>query len=149
MPAAGNGLPAVPTSWGWNTVVRAGPERRAGGGPGGIRRQTLGEPVPAPGFHPSIGGDGMNEGNPVSSPHPAALRARAMQLVLEGCPAREVARQLGVSPQTVYRWRRSAASGSNLAQARTRIDELEGELLLCREVIATMRQMMPPKDGTR
>lgn len=100
-------------------------------------------------FHPPIGGDGMNEADPMSSPHPAALRARALQLALEGCPAREVARQLGVSPQTVYRWRRSAASGSNLTQARTRIDELEGELLLCREVIATMRQMMPPKDGTR
>ncbi|WP_250405269.1 helix-turn-helix domain-containing protein [Streptomyces cellostaticus] len=85
----------------------------------------------------------------MSSPHPAALRARAEQLVLEGHPAKEVARRLGVAPQTVYRWRRAAASGSDLARARARVDELEREVLLCREVIATMGQMMPPKDGTR
>ncbi|MFF2206269.1 helix-turn-helix domain-containing protein [Streptomyces sp. NPDC058145] len=87
--------------------------------------------------------------DPVSSPHPAALRARAEQLALEGRPAREVARQLGISAQTVYRWRRSGSSGADLARARTRIGELEREVLLCREVIATLRQMMPPKDGTR
>ncbi|MEU6770605.1 helix-turn-helix domain-containing protein [Streptomyces sp. NPDC046759] len=85
----------------------------------------------------------------MSSPHPAALRTRAEQLVSEGHPAKEVARQLGISPQTVYRWRRSRATGSDLARARTRIDELEQEVLLCREVIATLRQMMPPKDVTR
>ena len=99
-------------------------------------------------FHPSFG-SGMNECDPVSSPHPADLRTRAEQLVSEGHPAKEVARQLGVSVQTVYRWRRSVASGSDLAQARTRIGELEREVLLCRELIATIRQMMPPKDGTR
>ncbi len=85
----------------------------------------------------------------MSSSHPAALRARAAQLVSEGRPAKEVARELGVSPQTVYRWRRLRASGSDLAQARARIDELEQEVLLCRELVATMRQMMPPKDVTR
>lgn len=91
----------------------------------------------------------MNEWDPVSSPHPAAVRARAEQLVLEGHPAKEVARQLGISVQTVYRWRRSHASCSDLAQARTRIGELEQEVVLCREVIAMMRQMMPPKGVTR
>ncbi|MER6978043.1 transposase [Streptomyces carpinensis] len=85
----------------------------------------------------------------MSSPHPAALRTRAEQLVSEGHSAKEVARQLGISPQTVYRWQRSRVSGSDLAQARTRIDELEQEVLLCREVIAAMRQVMPPKDVTR
>ncbi|MGW2696688.1 helix-turn-helix domain-containing protein [Streptomyces sp. NPDC001296] len=77
------------------------------------------------------------------------MRTRAEQLVSEGHPAKEVARQLGVSVQTVYRWRRSGASGPDVAQARTRIGDLEREVLLCREVIATMRQMMPPKGVTR
>lgn len=85
----------------------------------------------------------------MSSPHPVDLRTRAEQLVSEGHPAKEVARQLGVSVQTVYRWRRSGASGPDVAQARTRIGDLEREVLLCREVIATMRQMMPPKGVTR
>jgi transposase-like protein len=99
-------------------------------------------------FHPSCG-SGMNEWDPVSSPYPAAVRARAEQLVCEGHPAKEVARQLGISPQTVYRWRRSRTSQTDLAQARARIGELEREVLLCREVIAGLRQMMPPKAGTR
>ncbi|MFJ3720879.1 helix-turn-helix domain-containing protein [Streptomyces sp. NPDC090057] len=85
----------------------------------------------------------------MSASHPAALRARAEQLAVEGHPVKDVARQLGVSPATVYRWRRSGVSGADLAQARARIGELEREVLLCREVIATLRQMMPPKDGTR
>jgi transposase-like protein len=91
----------------------------------------------------------MNEWIHVSSPHPQGLRSRAEQLLLAGHPVKEVARQLGVSVQTVYRWRRLRASGSDLAQARARIDELEQEVLLCREVIATIRQLMPPKDDTR
>ncbi|PZG97497.1 hypothetical protein C1I97_25300 [Streptomyces sp. NTH33] len=85
----------------------------------------------------------------MSSPHPAALRTRALELVSEGHSAKEVARQLGIPPQTVYRWQRSRASQSNLTQARTRIEELEGEVLLCRRVIDVMRQVMPPKDVTK
>lgn len=85
----------------------------------------------------------------MTGPHPAALRARAEELVSEGHSAKEVARQLGVSAQTVYRWQRSRASGSDLASARARIGELEDEVRLCHEAIATMRQVMPPKDGTR
>ncbi|MFS4097185.1 helix-turn-helix domain-containing protein [Streptomyces sp. AF1A] len=85
----------------------------------------------------------------MSSPHPQGLRTRAEQLLRAGHPVKEVARQLGIPVQTVYRWRRSGAPASDLARARARIDELEREVLLCRDVIATMRQLMPPKDGTR
>lgn len=92
-----------------------------------------------------------NEWDEVSESRPAAprARARAEQLLGEGHPAKEVARRLGVSVTTVYRWRRSTGPASDLAQARARVGELEREVLLCRQVIATMRQMMPPKDVTR
>lgn len=91
----------------------------------------------------------MNEWDPVSSSYPAALRVRAEQLVGDGHSVQEVARQLGVSVQTVYRWRRVRMSASDLARARARIGELEEEVDVLREVIAAMKQVVPPKGGTR
>jgi excisionase family DNA binding protein len=91
----------------------------------------------------------VNEWDPVSSSYPAALRVRAEQMVGDGYSVQEVARQLGVSVQTVYRWRRVRTSGSELARARARIGELEEELDLLREAIAVMKQVVPPKGGTR
>ncbi|MFF0791652.1 transposase [Streptomyces spiralis] len=91
----------------------------------------------------------VNEWDPVSSSYPAALRVRAEQLVGDGHSVQEVARQLGVSVQTVYRWRRVRVSASELARARARIDELEGEIDLLRQAIAVMKQVVPPKGGTR
>ncbi|MFC5199217.1 MULTISPECIES: transposase [Streptomyces] len=85
----------------------------------------------------------------MNTPHPAALRTRALQLLSEGQAAGEVARQLGIPPTTVYRWRRSRTTPSSLTRARTRIQELEEEVLLCRKTIDTMSEVMPPKDVTR
>ncbi|MFE5136194.1 transposase [Streptomyces fagopyri] len=85
----------------------------------------------------------------MNSPHPATLRTRALELLFEGHAAGEVARQLGVPPTTVYRWRRSGTTPSGLARARTRIQELEEEVLLCQRTIDALSEVMPPKGVTR
>jgi transposase len=44
-------------------------------------------------------------------PHPSELRAEALARLREGLSTREVAKQLHVSPVTVWRWGRLAGVG--------------------------------------
>src|SRR5262245_20305099 len=48
----------------------------------------------------------------------AARRARIVLLAVEGCPAREIARRLGVSSNIVSLWRRRFQSGGPAALMR-------------------------------
>jgi len=85
----------------------------------------------------------------VSSPHPAALRSQALELISEGHSIRDVARKLGLPQQTVYRWNRTGLSQSKLMQAQARIETLEGEIAACRRLIDFMKEVMPPKGDTK
>ncbi|MFF8942825.1 transposase [Streptomyces sp. NPDC014864] len=85
----------------------------------------------------------------MTSPHPATSRTRVLQLLAEGHSAGEVARKLGIPPSTVYRWRRSLGAPAVPSPARSRIQELEAELLLCRRTIDALNDVMPPKGATK
>ncbi|MFJ8113934.1 helix-turn-helix domain-containing protein [Streptomyces sp. NPDC096132] len=77
------------------------------------------------------------------------LRCRALEMISEGESAGEVARQLGISEQTVRRWRNSPTPESDLVRAGTRIRELEEEVLAYRKIIEAMKEVMPPKGVTK
>jgi hypothetical protein len=85
----------------------------------------------------------------VSGSHPSNVRDQALQLLFQGRSVRDVAVQLGLPQQTVYRWHRTCISQSELMQARARIEVLEGEVAACRHLIDLMKEVVPPKDGTR
>ncbi len=70
-------------------------------------------------------------------------------MISEGESAGEVARQLGISEQTVRRWRNSPTAEPDLVWAGTRIRELEEEVLAYRKIIDAMKEVMPPKGVTR
>lgn len=102
---------------------------------------------------------------------PKSYSPEFRRCVIELCrsgerPPREVARELGVSEATVYRWiaqdevdlgeRPGVRSGerAELSEARVRIRELEGELELTREAAAIFeeqrgRRVVRPKGSTR
>ncbi|MEW2134177.1 helix-turn-helix domain-containing protein [Streptomyces sp. NPDC005435] len=83
------------------------------------------------------------------SPHHPELRDLAMELLSQGRPAREIAQRLRISPQTVYRWRRTRVPRPEAAQTRGRIAELEREILMHRRTIEALKDAMPPKGATR
>ncbi|MFE6555837.1 helix-turn-helix domain-containing protein [Streptomyces sp. NPDC057746] len=85
----------------------------------------------------------------MSSSHPPSVRNQALQLLFQGRSVRDVAVQLGLPQQTVYRWHRTCISQSELMQARARIEMLEGEVAACRHLIDLMKEVVPPKDATR
>ncbi|MFK4149668.1 transposase [Streptomyces sp. NPDC004065] len=75
-------------------------------------------------------------------------RSSAMELLARGVPVKEVARRVGVSAQTVYRWRRLDGPAPGAAGG-SRVEALEREVVLCRRLVRVMREGMPPKGGTR
>ncbi|MFF9058897.1 helix-turn-helix domain-containing protein [Streptomyces sp. NPDC101213] len=77
------------------------------------------------------------------------MRCRALEMISEGTPAAEVARQLGISEQTVRRWSVSPSPDSDPVQAGMRIRELEEEVLTYRRIIEAMKEEMPPKGVTK
>ena len=91
------------------------------------------------------------------------FRRRAIELVRAGGPASAVARDLGVSEATIYRWvaqeevdlgeRPGLRSGEHveLSRARVRIKELEAELELTRKASALFdaQERPAPKGSTR
>ncbi|MEW2492797.1 helix-turn-helix domain-containing protein [Streptomyces nodosus] len=85
----------------------------------------------------------------MSSPHPAAVRHHALKLMAQGRSVKDVAQDLGLPEQTVYRWHRTSISQSRLRQAHARIEKLEGEITVCRQVINLMREVVPPKGDTK
>ena len=94
--------------------------------------------------------------------HPADLRREACERMLAGAPIKDVAESLGVSPRTLYKWRRQALIDAGrrpgvksyeadpLAQARRRIKELEDQLEVVKAASALFEEgAVDPKGSTR
>jgi transposase-like protein len=84
-----------------------------------------------------------------------------LDLVEAGRPVVDVARDLGISAESIYTWRRqdridkglqpglSSAEKSELAAAKRRIAELEAELAIHRRASDLLGKVVPPKGGSR
>jgi len=92
---------------------------------------------------------------------PEEFRRRVLDLVESGRPVAQVARELGISAQAVYNWRRqdridkgllpglAGAERAELAAARRRIAQLEAELKVARRAAELLKEATLPKGGTR
>jgi len=84
-----------------------------------------------------------------------------LDLVAAGRPVIDVARDLGISAQSIYTWRRQdridkglepglgSAEKSELSVAKRRIAELEAELAIHRRASELLGKVVPPKGGSR
>ena len=93
--------------------------------------------------------------------YPAEFRRRVLDLVEAGRPVADIARDLGISDQTVYNWRRqdrvdrgvepglSTGERAELAAARKKIRELESELAVHRRASELLKESADPKGGSR
>ena len=93
--------------------------------------------------------------------YPPEFRRRVLDLVAAGRPVVDVARDLGISAQSIYTWRRqdridkglqpglSSAERSELTAAKRRIAELEAELAIHRRASELLGKVVPPKGGSR
>ena len=89
------------------------------------------------------------------------FRRRVLDLVASGRPVVDVARDLGISAQSIYTWRRqdridkglepglNSAEKSELTAAKRPIAELETELAIHRRASELLGQVVPPKGGPR
>jgi transposase len=89
------------------------------------------------------------------------FRRNVLDLVAAGRPVVDVARDLGISAQSIYTWRRqdridkglepglSSAERSELTAARQRISQLEAELAVHRRASELLGKVVPPKGGSR
>jgi transposase len=92
---------------------------------------------------------------------PAGFGRRALDLVAAGKAVTEVAWLLGVSDQSIYRWRRqelidrgelaglSSAGREELRAARLRIRELETELVVHRRAAELLKESVRPEGDSR
>src|SRR5215207_10135230 len=93
--------------------------------------------------------------------YPAELRQRVVDLLATGRKVADVARDLGVSEQAVYGWRRqeridrgpdpglSTLERAELVAAKRRIRELEAELAVHRRAAELLKETNDPKVGSR
>lgn len=93
--------------------------------------------------------------------YPAEFRRRVLDLVEAGRPIADIARDLGISDQTVYNWRRqdrvdhgiesglTTTERTELAAARKKIRELEAELAVHRRASELLKESADPKGGSR
>lgn len=93
--------------------------------------------------------------------YPAELRQRVVDLLATGRRVADVARDLGVSEQAIYGWRRqeridrgvepglSSLERAELAAAQRRIRELEAELAVHRRAAELLKENGDPKGGSR
>jgi transposase len=93
--------------------------------------------------------------------YPPEFRRKVLDLVEAGRPIAEVAKALGISDQSIYTWRRqdridrgvepglTSAEQGELAAAKRRIAELETELRAMRRAMELVREVVPPKGGSR
>ena len=91
----------------------------------------------------------------------AEFRQRVLELIAAGRRVEDVARDLGISGQTVYNWRRqdridrsvevglTSVERAELLQARRRIRELEAELAVHRKAAELLKETSGPKGGSR
>ena len=100
-------------------------------------------------------------GGPGRRGYPAELRRRVVDLLATGRKVADVARDLGVSEQVIYGWRRqeridrgldpglSTLEWAELAAAKRRIRELEAELAEHRRAAELLKETNDPKVGSR
>ncbi len=93
--------------------------------------------------------------------YPPEFRRKVLDLVAAGKPIVDVARDLGISAQSIYTWRRqdridkglepglNSAEKSELTAAKRRIAELEAELAVHRRASELLGKVVPPKGGSR
>ncbi len=93
--------------------------------------------------------------------YPPEFRRKVLDLVAAGRPIVDVARDLGISAQWIYTWRRqdrvdkglepglSSTEKSELTAAKRRIAELEAELAVHRRASELLAGVVPPKGGSR
>ena len=93
--------------------------------------------------------------------YPAEFRRKVLDLIEAGRPAAEIARQLGVTGQTIYNWRNqdlvdrglrpgiSTAESVELAAARNRIRELETELAVSKRAFELLKEQTDPRGASR
>ena len=100
-------------------------------------------------------------GGPGRRGYPAEFRRRAVDLLAAGRKVADLARDLGVSEQAIYGWRRqeqidsgrepglSTMEKAELAAAKRRIRELETELAVHRRAAELLKESSDPKVGSR
>ncbi len=93
--------------------------------------------------------------------YPPEFRRKVLDLVEAGRPVADVARDLGISAESFYTWRRqdridkglqpglSSAEKAELTAAKRRIAELEAELAIHRRASELLGKVVPPKGGSR
>jgi len=93
--------------------------------------------------------------------YPPEFRQRAVDLIASGRKVCDVARDLDISDQTVYNWRRqdrvdrgiekgvSTAESAKLKAAKTKIAALEAELAFHRRAAELLKERTDPKVGSR
>jgi transposase len=100
-------------------------------------------------------------GGPGRRGYPAEFRRRVIDLLGTGRKVADVARDLGISEQAIYGWRRqeridrglepglSTLEHAELAAAKRRIRELEAELAVHRRAAELLQETSAPKGGSR
>jgi transposase len=93
--------------------------------------------------------------------YPPEFRQRVLDLLEAGRRPTDLARDLGISSQTIYVWRRqdqidrgeipglTSAERNELAAAKQRIRELEAELAVHRRASELLAERRDPKGGSR
>lgn len=93
--------------------------------------------------------------------YPPEFRRRVLDLLAAGRRVSDLARDLGVSDQTIYTWRRqeeidrglvpglTSAERAELTAAKQRIRELEAELEIHRRASELLAERSGPKGGSR
>ena len=99
-------------------------------------------------------------GGPGRRGYPAEFRRRVVDLLAAGRKVADVARDLGISEQAVYTWRRqeridrglapglSTGERTELAAAKRRIRELEAELAVHRRAAELLKEQADPKGAS-
>ncbi|HWS93153.1 MAG TPA: IS3 family transposase [Mycobacterium sp.] len=90
--------------------------------------------------------------------YPSEFRRKVLDLIEAGRKVADVARDLGISDQTIYSWRRqdridrglepglSSGEKAELVAAKRRIAQLEAELAIHRRASELLKEVVPPKD---
>ena len=99
-------------------------------------------------------------GGPGRRGYPAEFRRRVVDLLAAGRKVADVARDLGISEQAVYTWRRQeqidcglepglcSLERAELAAAKRRIRELEAELAVHRRAAELLKEQAGPKGAS-
>ena len=93
--------------------------------------------------------------------YPPEFRRKVLDLVAAGRPVVDVARDMGISAQSIYTWARAgphrqepraglaSVEKAELTAAKRRIAELETELAIHRRASELLGKVVPPKEGSR